>query len=151
MFVGLTLGLGGMDQTAFADHDAAHSAQQCQDAGGTWDDNKCTGASTPSNSEPQFVKNDCNGENIRAGAPEGSEEHCGILDYLVLFINVLAGLVGVVVVISIIVAGIQYSTAGADPQKVSAAKNRIRNALIALFFFLFMYAFLNYLVPGGVL
>ena len=100
---------------------------------------------------PAAVKSDCQGDNIQAGAPEGSEEHCGILDYLVLFINVLSGLVGVVVLGSIIYGGIQYSSAGSDPQKVQAAKNRIRNALIALFFFIFMYGFLNYLVPGGIL
>ncbi|MFZ1323857.1 MAG: hypothetical protein WAQ57_01710 [Candidatus Saccharimonadales bacterium] len=102
-------------------------------------------------STPEAVKSDCEGDNIKAGAADGSNQHCGILDYLVLFINVLSGLVGVVVVGSIIYAGIQYSTAGSDPQKVSAAKDRIRNALIALAFFIFMYSFLNYLVPGGVL
>lgn len=94
--------------------------------------------------EPKFVKNDCNDTVI-------TESNCGILRYLILFINVLSGLVGIVVVGSIIYGGVQYSMAGSDPQKVSSAKNRIRNALIALFFFLFMYSFLNYLIPGGVL
>jgi len=101
--------------------------------------------------EPQFVKTDCDGANIASGLPEDDENHCGILDYLVLAINLLSALVGVVVVGSIIYGGIQYSMAGSDPQKVAAAKERIRNALIALVFFIFAYSFLNYLVPGGLL
>jgi hypothetical protein len=109
-----------------------------------------TGSPTQ-NRTPEVVESDCQGDNIRAGAAEGTEEHCGILDYLVLFINVLSGLVGIAVVGSIIYGGIQYGSAGSDPQKVSAAKDRIRNAIIALLFFIFMYGFLNYLIPGGVI
>jgi archaellum component FlaF (FlaF/FlaG flagellin family) len=58
---------------------------------------------------------------------------------------------GIVIVGSIIVGGIQYSSAGSDPQKVQAAKNRIKGAVIALLLFLFGYSLLNFLVPGGVL
>jgi Na+/phosphate symporter len=65
-------------------------------------------------------------------------------------INVLSALVGVIVVIMIIVGGIQYSAAGDDPQKVAAAKSKITNALLALFLFIFMYALLQWLVPGGI-
>lgn len=94
---------------------------------------------------------DCKGDNIHAGASADDENHCGILDYLVLFINILSGLATIAIVGSIIYAGIQYSMSGSDPQKVSAAKDRIRNAVIALIFFVFGYTILNYLVPGGVL
>lgn len=96
------------------------------------------------------VTNDCEGP-IRANVPKGEPGHCGILNYFVIFINVLSALAGVVIVGSIVGGGIQYSMAGSDPQKVQAAKNRIRNAIIALLFFLFGYGLLNYLVPGGVL
>ncbi len=105
---------------------------------------------------PQFVKSDCQGQNISGGQPEElpdgekNPDHCGILDFLVIFINILSALIGIVIVGSIIYGGIQYSTAGSDPQKVSAAKNRIRNAIIAFIFFLFSYTILNFLVPGGV-
>lgn len=101
--------------------------------------------------QPNYVPNDCNGPNIQAGQSEGSENHCGILNYLVLFINVLSALAGVVIAASIAYGGIQYSMAGSDPQKISTAKSRIRNALIALLFFIFGFGFLNYLVPGGLL
>lgn len=85
---------------------------------------------------------DCTESNI-------NEDNCGIVRYIVVIINILSALVGVAVVASIIIGGIQYSTAGSDPQKVQAAKARIRNAIIALLFFIFGYAILNFLVPGG--
>jgi hypothetical protein len=45
--------------------------------------------------------------------------------------------------------GIQYTTSTGDSSKVSAAKKRIYNAVIAFFAFLFTYAILQYLIPGG--
>lgn len=103
-------------------------------------------ADDPLDEAPTYSANDCNatGGNINQG-------NCGIIRYLVMFINILSAIVGVVVVSSIIYGGIQYSMAGSDPSKIGEAKNRIRNALIALLFFIFGYSFLNYLVPGGVL
>jgi hypothetical protein len=65
------------------------------------------------------------------------------------FVNFLIALVGIAVVISIIIGGIQYGSSAGDPQKVTAAKNRIRNAVVALVTFLFLYALLNFLIPGG--
>lgn len=65
-------------------------------------------------------------------------------------VNFLSVAVGLVVVAMIILGGIQYTTAGDNPQKVTAAKMRITNALIALGIFMFMAAFLQWLVPGGI-
>lgn len=64
-------------------------------------------------------------------------------------IALLSILVGVVSVTSIIVAGIQYSTSGGDPQKVSAAKKRIAMTVFGLLAYTFLFAFLQFLVPGG--
>jgi hypothetical protein len=114
-------------------------------------DNNNPGGQTNGSDQPKFVKNDCNGPAIQAGLPEDDPNHCGILDFIQILINVLSALVGLVVVGSIIYAGIQYSTAGSDPQKTAEAKNRIRNAIIAFIFFIFTYALLNYLIPGGVI
>ncbi len=75
---------------------------------------------------------------------------CDIIYYYVNpFVNFLAALVGVAVVASIIIGGIQYSSSGGDPSKASAAKNRIRNAIIALVAFILLWAMLNFLIPGG--
>ena len=89
------------------------------------------------------VEADCKEKVLDAG-------NCGIIRYLLLFINVLSGLVGVVVVMMIIIGGIQYASAGDYPQKITAAKGKITNALLALFTFIFMFAFLQWVVPGGI-
>jgi len=65
-------------------------------------------------------------------------------------INFLSIGVGVIVIIMIILGGIQYSMAGDNPQAVSAAKQRIMNALLALVVYIFMFAFLQWLIPGGI-
>ncbi|HEY5550162.1 MAG TPA: hypothetical protein VIK37_03145 [Candidatus Saccharimonadales bacterium] len=65
-------------------------------------------------------------------------------------VNFLSAGVGIVVVGVIILGGIQYSLAGDNPQAVGAAKQRIINGLIALLAFLLTFAFVQWLVPGGV-
>ncbi|MET1033153.1 MAG: hypothetical protein ABWX94_01505 [Candidatus Saccharimonadales bacterium] len=74
-----------------------------------------------------------------------------IKDYVEPGIKALTGLMGVVVAASIIVAGIQYGSAGSDPGKVAAAKKRLTSAILALLSYFFMFAFLQWLLPGGVL
>lgn len=88
-------------------------------------------------------KEDCQAASLNKG-------NCHIIGWLVIFINTLSALVGIVVIIVLIVAGIQWSSAGNNPQQLAAAKSRIVNALLALLVFIFMYAFLQWIVPGGV-
>ncbi len=64
-------------------------------------------------------------------------------------VNFLSALVGVVVVGVIILGGIQFATAGDKAEAVSAAKTRIVNGVIALVAYLFIFAFLQWLIPGG--
>ena len=89
------------------------------------------------------VEADCEGETLDSG-------NCGIVKWLLIFTNVMAGLVGIVVVIMVIIGGIQYSTAADDAQKIQEAKKKVSNALFALLAFIFMYAFLQWVVPGGI-
>ncbi len=67
-----------------------------------------------------------------------------------LIVNFLSAGVAIVVVISIIWAGIQYTMAGNQPQVIAAARNRIINAIFALIAFLLTWAFLQWLIPGGI-
>lgn len=78
-------------------------------------------------------------------------DDCLILKYLLGAINVLSALVGIVIVIMIAVGGLQYSASRDNPQATQAAKEKIRNAILALLAYMFMYAFLQYIIPGGVL
>lgn len=70
-------------------------------------------------------------------------------DFLFAAIRFLSYGVGVVLVGSMIWAGIQYSTSEGNPESTQAAKNRIRDAVIGLFVYLFAFALVQYLVPGG--
>jgi hypothetical protein len=74
---------------------------------------------------------------------------CGIIKYVVVLTNILSALVGVIIVISLIWGGIQYSMAKSDPQAVAQARGRISNTVIALLLYIFMFAFLQWVIPGG--
>lgn len=91
------------------------------------------------------------GRTIQPGSgPKKIDEDNPILSKVIIpFTEGMSALVGVVVVLSIIISGIQYSSARDNPQMVAAAKNRIVMSLLALLFFMFSAAFLNWLTPGG--
>ena len=72
--------------------------------------------------------------------------------YINPFINkFLAPFAILAVIIGIIWGGIEFSTAGGDAQKVASAKGKIQKALIALVAFMFLWAFLEWLIPGGLI
>ena len=81
-----------------------------------------------------------------------TSENCDLVKkYVNPLINMLSAAVGIVVIIAIIYGGIQYTTSEGDPQKAAKARLHITNAIIALIAFMFLYAFLQWIVPGGVL
>ncbi|MDO8265402.1 MAG: hypothetical protein Q7T41_00500, partial [Candidatus Saccharibacteria bacterium] len=57
--------------------------------------------------------------------------------------------VGIIVTGSIVWAGIQYATSRGNPQGTEAALKRVYNSVIALLIYIFSFAILNFLVPGG--
>lgn len=73
-----------------------------------------------------------------------------IVKYLNKFIDFAGAGVGIVIVGVIIVGGIQYTTSGDNPTAVAAAKARIANGALAFLTFLFMWALLQWVVPGGI-
>ncbi|HEY5667732.1 MAG TPA: hypothetical protein VIR03_01065 [Candidatus Saccharimonadales bacterium] len=73
-----------------------------------------------------------------------------ITKYINPAIKILSGLVGVIVTVSIVAGGIQYASAGGDPSKVVAARKRITNSILALLAYLFLFMFLQWLIPGGI-
>lgn len=74
-----------------------------------------------------------------------------ILDMTFAIIRVLSVGVGIVVIGSFIVAGIQYITSAGEPAATAKAIERIRNTFFALLLYIFAYAILNWLVPAGLL
>ncbi len=72
-----------------------------------------------------------------------------IVDMLYALIKFLTIGVGLVLTISIILAGIMYTTSGGSAEQTTKAKDRILNAMIGLIFYLLISALANFLIPGG--
>jgi hypothetical protein len=64
-------------------------------------------------------------------------------------LTILSGAVVMAAVIMLIMAGVQYSASGGEPSGVAAAKKKIGNVLLGLLAYIFLYAFLQWLIPGG--
>lgn len=80
---------------------------------------------------------------------DGPAKNGPILDLLFSFIKFLSAGVGIIIVGSIILAGIQYSASEGKPDATQAAKNRIQNAFIGLIVYIFAFSLVQFLVPGG--
>jgi len=127
------------------------SAQQlAANCGGNPSSTQETGAGAPPPANIPCPLDCSKAENKNKPACDCTNGNCIVTDYINPAIKALTALAGVVAVISIILGGIQYSSAGGDPGKVSAAKDRIAKTVGAFIFFLFLYGFLNWLVPGGI-
>lgn len=71
------------------------------------------------------------------------------IDMLFAFIRFATAGAGIVMIGSVVFAGIQYTISKGDPQATAEAIKRVRNTLIALALYIFAYAILNYLIPAG--
>lgn len=92
----------------------------------------------------------------QSSCEQGNAEDCltqgnpgKILDIIGIGLNFLAGFVFLAAVIMLIMGGIQYITSNGNPKAVEEAKSKIRNVLIGLAAFIFLYAFLQWLIPGA--
>ena len=72
-----------------------------------------------------------------------------IIDLAYALIRFLSVGVGIVVVASVVFAGIMYTTSEGNPEKTAQAKSRIQTSIMALILYLFIFAIVQYLVPGG--
>lgn len=140
---------------------------ECENSGGTWEvaydgsqlRGRCT--SCPSGKRLSSSGLLCVGTSSSGGTTANTEvgptdltmgeEGDKMYGYLQSAVNLLTALAGLAITGSVIVAGIQYSTSGGNPQAAAQAKGRIVNALIALLALIFMFAFFQWLVPGGIL
>ena len=87
------------------------------------------------------------------GTPCKDADNCNLVTrYANPLINkFLAPLAILAVIIGIIWGAIQYITSAGDAQKVAEGKSKIQKALFGLLAFIFLYALLNWLIPGGLL
>ncbi|MCA9324604.1 hypothetical protein KDA23_00860 [Candidatus Saccharibacteria bacterium] len=72
-----------------------------------------------------------------------------ITKYINPIIAVLSSLVLIVAIIAIVIGAIQVSASGGDPQMSASGKKHIRNAIVGLLAYFFLLAFLQFIIPGG--
>lgn len=73
----------------------------------------------------------------------------GIYFILDVIVNILVYGVGVAGIIGLVICGIQYMTSQGDVAKMKQVKIRIVEIVIGLVLYAFLYALLNWLIPGG--
>lgn len=74
---------------------------------------------------------------------------CLFAKYLNPAIQLISAAVGIAIVIAIVLGAMEYITSGGDPQRAASGKKRIVEALIGLAAFALLYAFLQFIIPGG--
>ena len=74
-----------------------------------------------------------------------------IILWIQFFINWISVFIVIGSVIALAAAGVQYSAAAGDSGKIAEAKKRITNVLMALLAYFFLFAFIQWLVPGGII
>ncbi|HET8690163.1 MAG TPA: hypothetical protein VFL81_01895 [Candidatus Saccharimonadales bacterium] len=111
-------------------------------------------SSQPDASKCDSGANCCDGVkvsfNFGCKSGKGGIQSNPIFGLLLALVNFLAVGVGIAVVIGIIIGAYKYMTSNGSAGQVEDAKKTIANSIIALFLFAFMYALINFVVPGGV-
>ena len=80
-----------------------------------------------------------------------TSDNCDIVKYVNAGINIASGVAGLAILGGAVYGSYLYMTARDNPGQVQAGKERIAWALIAAGIFSMTYAFLQWVVPGGVL
>ena len=83
----------------------------------------------------------------QANENTGGEAIWGLL---IIILNILTAGIGVAAVIGIIIAAIIYSSAEDKADQVHKAKMMIWNIVLGLVLYIAMYAFLQFIIPGGI-
>ncbi|HEX5798264.1 MAG TPA: hypothetical protein VFX79_02815 [Candidatus Saccharimonadales bacterium] len=73
-----------------------------------------------------------------------------ILDLTFAFVRFMSIGVGIVLVASIIMSAIQYSMSEGNAEVTQKAKSRIRSASMGFIIYIFAYAILQFVIPGGI-
>ncbi len=80
----------------------------------------------------------------------GGLEDNGVWGLLLIVLNIMTAGVGIVAVGGIVYGSILYASAGGNTEQVKKAIGIIRNVVIGLIAFIGMFAFLQFLIPGGI-
>lgn len=106
-------------------------------------------------SSPVFATNKCGGVDTAIlscsqNDPNAKDvDQTGFWGILILAINILSVGVGIAAVGGIVWGSVLYASAGGSPEQVKKAKTIITDVAIGLLLYAAMYAFLNFITPGG--
>lgn len=81
--------------------------------------------------------------------PSGQDGRAIIWQLLEMAVNFLAAGVGIAVVAGIVFGAITYATAAGSADQAKKGITFVTNAVVGLLLFIFMYAIINFLIPGG--
>ncbi len=62
------------------------------------------------------------------------------------FVSIILGVMGIILVVYIIMAGVAYMTAAGDDKKIQKAKDNIKNAIIGMFIILAAYSISTFVI-----
>ena len=80
---------------------------------------------------------------------KGDATQSGIWGILITTINIMSAGIGVTAVGGVVYGSIMYASGEGNAEKTKKARMIIFNVLIGLLMYAVMYAFLNYMIPGG--
>jgi hypothetical protein len=86
----------------------------------------------------------------QTGGQSSDPKQSGIWGILILAINILTAGVGLAAVGGVIYGAVLYTTAGGAQEQVKKAIGILTNVAIGVVAYAIMWAFLNFLIPGGV-
>jgi hypothetical protein len=73
----------------------------------------------------------------------------GVWGILLLSINILTAGIGIAAIGGIVYGSILYTSAGGSAEQTKKAMGIITNVVIGIIAYALMYAFLNFIIPGG--
>jgi len=100
---------------------------------------------------PLYAASSCGSVNTAVLSCSNTGNSSPVTDLLVTIVNFLAVGVGIAVLGGIIYGAFLYASADTSADQAKRGIGHVRNAVIALIVFIFMYAIINYIIPGGLL
>lgn len=106
-------------------------------------------------SQPSYAASTCaNVKTSYFSCPDGSKdpdtlEQTDFWQFMLTVINIIILLIGLVAIGAIVYGAILYASAADNNSQIDKAKTIIRDTIIGLVAFMAMYAFAQYLIPGG--
>jgi hypothetical protein len=85
----------------------------------------------------------------QSGGKSSDPSTSGVWGLLLLAINILTAGVGIAAVAGIVIGSFMYMTAGGAPDRMKKANLFLVNVILGIVAYAAMWAFLNFIIPGG--